>query len=781
MHPTNYHLFDFMDFDPSLQRDEALWKAYAPTKIGERDGDIIITIPYQRQKHQEDMAPDESTPQQYYDLIIRAYEPGILRLFTTMVGDELTDISPMLQFAPEVKRLPLFLVGYDLVAANGTTVATIDLSTPPLDHWSDLLPPPQPAPRITFYPDGDRSKPIALSDDHFSPPRYDALPLGFVTEGTEKTERATISFRCSPDECFVGTGERFRKMDLSGQTFFLKNQDGQGVNNRRCYKNIPFYLSSRMYGAFFHTSDYCKLSLADHSTRSVQFLNDCATLDVFLIGGDTPETILRRYRMLTGFPQMPPLWSFGIWMSRMTYFSAQEVEDICDRLRREHYPCDVIHLDTGWFRTDWLCEWKFNPERFPDPEGFIHRLADKGFKVSLWQLPYVAQGAEQLKEAKENRYISHSADGNNGSDGDNESNDTSNSSNFSALDYAGTIDFTYDKATNWYKNKLLKPLLDMGVKCIKTDFGENIHMDHRYHAMEPERLNNLYALLYQKAAYEATEETTTPLSLGEGSGVRLTTPLPWGGGGLIWARAAWAGCQRYPVHWGGDSESSWSGMAGSLKGGLHFGLSGFAFWSHDVPGFHSTPDFMNSPLDPKVYVRWTQFGVFTSHIRYHGTCKREPWYYPDIAPIVKRWWKLRYRLIPYIIEQSQKACASGLPVLQALLIKHPHDRQVWHIDDEYYFGDDFLVCPVMNTEDRRDIYLPNGAWLDFFTGERYEGGRWYYGVECPLDRMPVFVREGARIPLYPDDVDSTDDMDLSRTVIFDITTNNYEQPLHAEP
>ena len=784
MRPTNYHLFDFMDFDPSLQRDEALWKAYAPTKIGERDGDIVITIPYQRQKHQEDMAPDESTPQQYYDLIIRAYEPGILRLFTTMVGDELTDSSPMLQFAPEVKRLPLFLVGYDLVAANGTTVATIDLSTPPLDHWSDLLPPPQPAPRITFYPDGDRSKPIALSDDHFSPPRYDALPLGFVTEGTEKTEnteRATISFRCAPDECFVGTGERFRKMDLSGQTFFLKNQDGQGVNNRRCYKNIPFYLSSRMYGAFFHTSDYCKLSLADHSTRSVQFLNDCATLDVFLIGGDTPETILRRYRMLTGFPQMPPLWSFGIWMSRMTYFSAQEVEDICDRLRREHYPCDVIHLDTGWFRTDWLCEWKFNPERFPDPEGFIHRLADKGFKVSLWQLPYVAQGAEQLKEAKENRYISHSADGNNGSDGDNESNDTSSSSNFSALDYAGTIDFTNPAATDWYKNKLLKPLLDMGVKCIKTDFGENIHMDHRYHAMEPERLNNLYALLYQKAAYEATEETTTPLSLGEGSGVRLTTPLPWGGGGLIWARAAWAGCQRYPVHWGGDSESSWSGMAGSLKGGLHFGLSGFAFWSHDVPGFHSTPDFMNSPLDPKVYVRWTQFGVFTSHIRYHGTCKREPWYYPDIAPIVKRWWKLRYRLIPYIIEQSQKACASGLPVLQALLIKHPHDRQVWHIDDEYYFGDDFLVCPVMNTEDRRDIYLPNGAWLDFFTGERYEGGRWYYGVECPLDRMPVFVREGARIPLYPDDVDSTDDMDLSRTVIFDITTNNYEQPLHAEP
>ena len=530
-------------------------------------------------------------------------------------------------------------------------------------------------------------------------------------------------------------------MDLSGQTFQLKNQDGQGVNNRRCYKNIPFYMSSRMYGCFYHTSDYCKLSLADHSTRSIQFLNDHATLDVFLIGGKTPEKILRSYRMLTGFPQMPPLWSFGIWMSRMTYFSADEVNEICDRLRKEHYPCDVIHLDTGWFRTDWLCEWKFNPERFPDPKGFVQHLKKNGFKVSLWQLPYVAQGAEQLTEAKENNFISQPTK--------TEDTPTGGASNFSALDYAGTIDFTYDKATDWYKNKLLKPLLEMGIKCIKTDFGENIHMEHRYHGMTPERLNNIYALLYQKAAYEITREVT--------------------GDGIIWARAAWAGCQRYPLHWGGDSESSWDGMAGSLKGGLHLGLSGFAFWSHDVPGFHSTPNFMNSPIDPKVYLRWTQFGVFSSHIRYHGTCKREPWHYPEIAPIVRKWWKLRYKLIPYIIEQSEECTRTGWPMLRALLMHHPYDRQVWHIDDEYYFGSEFLVCPVMNREGKRDIYLPEGLWVNFFTGERLHGGRWYYDVEVPLDQMPVFVRPGAHIQIYPDDVDSTDDMDLSKAITIGIT------------
>ena len=670
MKQTNYHLFDFMDFDPSLQKDEALWKAYAPTDIVERNGDIIVTIPYQKQLHQEDMAPDTTAPQQSFDLIVRAYEPDMLRLFTTMSGDEMTEADDMLQFHPDVKKLPLALhkgsVSCDLVAANGKKLATIDLSNPKLDPWSDLLPAPQPAPFITFYPDGDETKGIALSDDHFSPPRYDALPLGFVSCDATNNERATISFKCAPNECFVGTGERFRKMDLSGQTFQLKNQDGQGVNNRRCYKNIPFFMSSRMYGCFYHTSDYCKLSLADHSTRSVQFLNDHATLDVFLIGGKSPEQILRSYRMLTGFPQMPPLWSFGIWMSRMTYFSADEVNEICDRLRKEHYPCDVIHLDTGWFRTDWLCEWKFNPERFPDPKGFVQHLKQNGFKVSLWQLPYVAQGAEQLEEAKANRYISQSTKA--------EDTSTGGASNFSALDYAGTIDFTYPKAVDWYKNQLLKPLLEMGVTCIKTDFGENIHMDHQYHGMTPERLNNIYSLLYQRAAFEVTQEVT--------------------GQGIVWARSAWAGCQRYPLHWGGDSASSWDGLAGSLKGGLHFGLSGFAFWSHDVPGFHSIPDFMNSPLDENVYVRWTQFGVFSSHMRYHGTCKREPWHYPNIAPIVKRWWKLRYALLPYIIEQSEQACQSGYPLVRALLFHHPDDRQVWHIDDEYYFGSEFLVAPV---------------------------------------------------------------------------------------
>lgn len=738
MKPTNYHLFDFMDFDENLSKNESLWKACKPTSVYEKDGDVCIVVPFQKQILANDMAADLDAAREEYVLTIRQYATGITRLFIGFGETPMTDESEMLHFSKRISQVPLQVKqGEDewvLSTEDGICRALVSVKEPLLDRWSTLLPDPQETLDIRLYPDGQKEVRLAAYD-HFSPPRYDALPIAFCKAEGQK-ERATLSFECKADECFVGTGERFSKMDLSGQTFFLKNQDGQGVNNRRTYKNIPFYLSSRMYGVFYHTCAHSKLSLAGHSTRSVQFLSDQAMLDAFVIAGNTPEEIIRGYRDLTGYPPMLPLWSFGVWMSRMTYFSADEVSEICDRMRREHYPCDVIHLDTGWFKTDWLCEWKFNEERFPNPKEFIYGLKDKGYRVTLWQLPYVADDAEQIEEAKANDYI-----------GPLTKVQDSEGSNFSSLDYAGTIDFTYPKATEWYKN-LLKNLLDMGVAGIKTDFGENIHMDAIYKGMKPELLNNLYALLYQKAAYEITKDVT--------------------GDGIVWARAAWAGCQRYPLHWGGDSCSSWDGLAGSLKGGLHFGLSGFAFWSHDVPGFHTLPNFMNSVVDDNVYMRWTQFGVFTSHIRYHGTNKREPWHYPAIAPLVKKWWKLRYALIPYIVEQSKKATETGYPVLRALLFHHADDKLCWHIDDEYYFGDDFLVAPVMNSENRRDIYLPEGQWVNFFTGERLEGGRWLKNVEVPLEEMPVYVRYGAVIPVYPEDVECTDEMDLAKSVMLHI-------------
>ncbi len=733
MKQTNYQLFDFLDFDPALTGEDILWKACAPVSIFNDGPDVVLEIPFQKQLLSENITPDLNESRKSYLMRFRAYGEKILRV---AIGFDVPDMpdSEMLEIDSKLNIIQLLIEKtpeeWCIIDENGSIRACLNRRSLSVDHWSDLLPPPEETLDLSFYPDGKNK--ISLSAyDQFFPARQDAFALAFV-EKNGRCHRTTLSFHIEPDEKFAGTGERFAKMDLSGRTFQLKNQDGQGVNNRRTYKNVPFFLSSRLYGIFMHTTAYSKFSLADHSTRSVQLLAEEPAIDVFLIGGKTPEEIICEYRRLTGFPPMLPIWSFGMWMSRMSYFSADEVKEICKRLRDEDYPCDVIHLDTGWFRTDWLCEWKFNPERFPDPIQFIHDLRQKGFKISLWQMPYIAAGAEQYKEALENKYICilKKSEKRGGSD-------------FSALDYAGTIDFTNPEAVEWYKN-LLRNLLEMGVVCIKTDFGEEIHMDAEYHYMKPELLNNLYALLYQKAAFEVTKEVT--------------------GEGIVWARAGWAGCQRYPLHWGGDSACSWDGMAGSLKGGLHLGLSGFGFWSHDVPGFHSVPDFMNSLVPDDLYVRWTQFGVFTSHLRYHGTSKREPYEFPAISGIVRKWLKLRYALIPYIIEQSNKITHSGYPMLRALIFHHHDDKTCWQIDDQYYFGDDFLVAPVMNSENRRDIYLPDGKWVNLFSGEITGGNNWVKDFESPLDEMPVWVKFGSVVPVYPQAVSNTDEIDFSRVI-----------------
>lgn len=736
MRQTNYQLFDFLDFSPELNEGDILWRACSPTSIEERNGEIFITIPFQKQNNSNEITSDLSVPKKEYILRVKALGAKILRVSMAVAG-EVMETSEMMELDPKLSKTPLIFIKKELewIISDiaGNKKAVIGFHAPEIDWWSDLVPAPAETIDLKFYPDG--KKEVALSAyDMFSPARHDAFALAFV-ERNEVANRATFSIKAKADECFYGTGERFTKMDLSGKTMQLSNLDGQGVNNRRTYKSIPFYLSSENYGLFLHTTSFGKFSLADHSTRSAQVLVEEPVVDFFLIGGDSPEEILFGYRQLTGFPSMPPLWSFGTWMSRMTYFSADEVNEICDRMRAEDYPCDVIHLDTGWFETDWLCEWKFNDERFPNPEKFIGNLKDRGYRVSLWQLPYISYNAIQYKEADENEYISKSE------------RKISGSSNFSVQDFAGTIDFTYDKATEWYK-ELLRNLLKMGVVCIKTDFGEDIHLDAEYRNMAPEKLHNLYPLLYQKAAYEVTKEIT--------------------GDGIVWARAGWAGCQRYPLHWGGDSACSWDGMAGSLKGGLQLGLSGFGFWSHDVPGFHGVPNFMNSVVPDDLYVRWTQFGVFTSHLRYHGTSKREPWHYPAISDIIRKYWKLRYQLIPYILQQSEITTRTGMPVLRAMILHYPNDRTCRQIDDQYFFGENMLVAPVMNSENKRDIYLPEGTWVHFFSREVFEGERWLKNVEVPLDEIPVFVKHGAIIPLYPENVQCTDEMDMSKVqeVIF---------------
>ncbi len=415
------------------------------------------------------------------------------------------------------------------------------------------------------------------------------------------------SLHAQPNEKFVGTGERFASMNLAGKTFVLENTDGLGVNSRRAYKNIPpFYLSSKGYGLLIMTSGHVRLSLADISTRAAQAVVEDDYLDLFFIGGGTIEQIVKNYRMITGFPSDVPYWSYGTWMSKMSYFSADETRAVVKRMRDGKFPCDVIHIDTGWFEKDWKCEWEFSKSRFPEVGSYLKEMGKQGIKISLWQLPCIAKDTKYYEFAQRNRYVAPKSE------------HVELGSNFSEIEFDGNIDFSNPEAVSWYQGVLADLLEQGGVAVIKTDFGEVIEEHADYHSGSYRTLHNLYALLYQRAVYEISKKIKGPEHA------------------LIWARAGWIGCQRYPVHWSGDCACSWDGMAGSLRGGgLHLGLSGFAFWSHDVPGFQGVPSFMNSRPSNDLYIRWTQLGVFSSHLRYHGTTDREPYEYPEVADIAR--------------------------------------------------------------------------------------------------------------------------------------------------
>jgi len=757
MKQGNDFMTDMLDFDLPEAQGDVLWRASAPTVVEAVDGDAVLTVPFQAQTGGLRPEADAAIPAQPYQIRLRAYGDAgggaVLRLSITFAGN-IQEESPMLDLHPTLEAHPLTVAktteGWEITSTAGERRAVVTTVLPNNRPWGGTqMDAPQPTLDLTLYPDG--TTPVRLAaHDHFFPLKVESLPIAVVTrEGTP--HRALFSFHADADECFAGTGERFAKLDLSGRTLVLENTDGLGVNNRRAYKNVPFFLSSRPYGLFAHTSAHTRLSLADISTRAAQGLIEEPVLDLFIIGGGTAERVLFNYRRLTGFPPELPLWSYGTWMSRMTYFSADEVTEIAHKLRDGDFPCDVLHLDTGWFAKDWVCEWTFSEERFPDPAGFVQTMRDLGFRISLWQTPNIGPGNRLLAEASAKRFLAplKTGAGSTLTEGVPVPEGTSES-DFSAQGVAGQIDFSNPEAVAWYQG-LIGNLLRMGASAIKTDFGENVDPNGDFLAIPAAKLHNLYGLLYQRAAFETTKAIT--------------------GDGIIWARTSWAGTQRYPVHWGGDCACTWDGMAGSLRGGLHLGLSGFAYWSHDVPGFHGSPDFMEHWPSDDLYVRWTQFGVLTSHLRYHGTTPREPYAYPAVADIARKWLKLRYALIPYLLAQARTSIAGGLPLLRALILFDTNDPSCRHIDDAYLLGDDILVAPVMNEAGVRDVYLPTGDWVDLWTGTELSGPRWLKDVASPLEHMPVYIRAGARIPIYPDPVASTADMDLDRTttLVFDET------------
>jgi alpha-D-xyloside xylohydrolase len=539
--------------------------------------------------------------------------------------------------------------------------------------------------------------------------RY-AYPLGIAYRSAGETQ-VFDSYDMAHNEHFYGFGERYLALDRRGQKLHLWNEEVYSNTSTGTYKSIPFFMSSRGYGIFINTSLPITARMGDLTGAAYSLILDkTSAMDYYFIYGPEFRRILPRYTSITGKPALPPKWSFGHWMGRITYFSQEEVERVACELRQHRIPTDVIHIDTGWFRTAGNSDLLFDPQRFPDPAGMCARLKEMGFRVTLWQTPNTAAGNALYRELAVMDGLVKRQDG--------------KIYNRAGYDEdCGLIDYSSGKIVDLMKQKF-KGLFDMGIAAIKVDFGEGGPVDGVYQGYSPEVMHNLYPLLYNQAVFEATEEY-----YGEGSGI-------------IWARSTWAGSQRYPVHWSGDGAATWRDLPCTLRSGLSFGLSGFVFWSHDIGGFigNSTPE---------LYARWVQVGAFSSHSRAHGEAPREPWRYgPEAESIYRKYMELRYRLLPYIYSQSVKCVQQSLPIMRALVIDYQEDPTVATIEDQYLFGDDFIVAPIMDPSNHRMVYLPHGDWMDYWTKETIRGGRWL-SIEAPLDILPLWVRAGAVIPMGP--------------------------------
>uniref|UniRef100_A0AAU2VKR7 alpha-D-xyloside xylohydrolase n=1 Tax=Streptomyces sp. NBC_00008 TaxID=2903610 RepID=A0AAU2VKR7_9ACTN len=516
-------------------------------------------------------------------------------------------------------------------------------------------------------------------------------------------------------ENVYGLGERFTPYVKNGQSVDIWQADG-GTSSELAYKNIPFYLSSRGYGVFVNHPGRVSFEIGSESVGQVQFSVEDQSLEYYIVAGPTPKEVLARYTALTGRPALPPAWSFGLWLttSFCTSYDEETVTSFVDGMARREIPLSVFHFDCFWMREYQWSDFLWDPDVFPDPEGMLARLKERGLRISMWINPYIAQKSALFAEAAELGYLVRRPSG-----------------DVWQWDLwqpgMALVDFTDPAARAWYSGKL-RVLLDQGVDCFKTDFGERVPTDVVWRdGSDPERMHNYYAQIYNRTVFELLEKER-----GHGEAV-------------LFARSATAGGQQFPVHWGGDCFASFTAMAESLRGGLSLSLSGFGFWSHDIGGFEGTPD-------PAVFKRWLAFGLLSSHSRLHGNVSyRVPWAFGEEAVDVTRTFTLlKHRLMPYLYGAAVTAHRTGVPMMRPMLLEFPDDPTTRMLDRQYMLGPDLLVAPVFTEDGQVEYYVPEGTWTSLLSGETVTGPVWRQETHG-FDSLPVLVRPGAVLPWGAED------------------------------
>src|SRR6478672_10308587 len=537
-----------------------------------------------------------------------------------------------------------------------------------------------------------------------------AKTIGLAT-GPDRTKYVYQQLTLGVGETVYGLGERFGPVAKNGQTVDIWNADG-GTSSDQAYKNVPFFWTNRGYGIFVNHPEQVSFEIASEAVSRSQFSVPGEHMEYFVIYGPTPKEILAKYTALTGRPPRVPEWSFGLWLSTSftTDYDEKTVSSFIDGMAEREIPLSVFHFDCFWMREFRWCDFEWDPVTFPEPEAMLARLKAKGLRICVWINPYIAQRSALFEEGRSRGYLVTRADG-------------------SVWQWdkwqAGMalVDFTNPAAAQWYSAQLER-LLDQGVDAFKTDFGERIPTDVIWSdGSDPERMHNYYTHLYNRTVFDLLER-------------RMGT-----GEAVLFARSATAGGQQYPVHWGGDCDSTYESMAETLRGGLSLAASGFGYWSHDIGGFEGTPD-------TGVFKRWLAFGLLSSHSRLHGSASyRVPWAFDEEAvQITRRFTRLKMSLMPYLAGAARQVQDSGTPMIRPMVLEFPDDPATEHLDAQYMLGDSLLVAPVFTADGTVRYYVPEGRWTDLLDGSTVVGPRWVSGRHG-FDSLPLLARPGSVIPI----------------------------------
>ena len=520
-----------------------------------------------------------------------------------------------------------------------------------------------------------------------------------------------------------GLGEKSGRLDKRGQLIRSHNHDALGVNAEASYKNAPFAWSPEGWGVFVHTpaSVTHGVGFAPWSQRAYVIQVEQGGLDVFLFTGADGAELLSQYTALTGRAPIPPRWSLGVILSKAYYKDSAEILAVAREVRARQMPCDVITFDgRAWQDTDTRFAFEWCPQRYPDPRPTIEALKALNFRICVWEYPLISVRNPLFAELARKGWLLR--DRRTGEAYRYQWDPEPFGAVLTQLPDSGLLDFTHPEAYAFWRDQH-RALFELGVDMIKADFGEQVEPDMLAHnGASGAELHNVYALLYNRCVYEAAQKYGRS-------------------GAFLFSRAAWSGSQRYPSQWGGDPQADWGGLAGNLRSGLSWGLTGAPFYATDVGGFYG------DQRDPLLYVRWIQAAVFSAHMRLHGIGAREPWSYgPEAEAAAMAALRLRYQLIPYLERAVAQASACGLPVQRPMVLACPDERASWAFEDQFFCGDDLLVAPCLRADGVVELYLPAGAWQRFPGGGSLEGGR-VHRLTLALSETAVFARAGHK-PIY---------------------------------